>query len=292
MRRPTFDLDALRSFVLGVELNSFARAAERLARSTSAVSAQLKKLEQQSGTALVRKVGRSTMPTEAGELLLSYARRMLELNDAAAEALRANELQGSVRVGLLEDFGENLLPTVLGRFARAHVNVRIEVHVGRNADLRERLLSGRLDLALIWEDGPLPAQAERLGQLPLCWIGPAEADSLSYSPDDPLPLVTFEAPCLVRTFVTAALDRAGIAWRVASTSPSLGGLWAATTAGLGLTVRTRIGLPAGVRALPPGHLGLPALPALGLLLLRADASPATTELANIVREHLRLELDA
>ena len=80
---------------------------------------------------------------------------------------------------------------------------------------------------------------------------------------NPLPLVTLEAPCIVRSFATAALDRAGVAWRVASTSPRLSGLWAATTAGLELTICTRFGLSAGVRALPPGHLDCPRYPRSG-----------------------------
>ncbi|VTM89086.1 HTH-type transcriptional activator AllS [Raoultella ornithinolytica] len=106
-RRPlTFDADALRAFVTGMELGSFALAAERLGRSTSAISAQLKKLEQQSGTALVQKAGRHLALTAEGEIMLSYARRMLSLNDEAWAALQARGVSGEVRLGLQEDFGE------------------------------------------------------------------------------------------------------------------------------------------------------------------------------------------
>ncbi|MDQ9479786.1 LysR family transcriptional regulator, partial [Serratia marcescens] len=114
MRRITFDLEDLRSFVTGVELGSFAKAAERLGRSTSAVSAHLKKLEQQVGAPILRKAGRGMVMTEAGETLLGYARRLLELNDEAAAAVRGLDLQGTVRLGLQEDFGETFLPQVLG----------------------------------------------------------------------------------------------------------------------------------------------------------------------------------
>src|ERR1700749_5044129 len=103
MARVTFDLDVLRSFVTGVEQGSFAKAADRLGRSTSAVSAQLKKLEEQAGIALLRKSGRGMALTDAGEVLLGYARRMLELNDEAAKAVGSTGLQGSVRLGLQED---------------------------------------------------------------------------------------------------------------------------------------------------------------------------------------------
>src|ERR1700722_342948 len=137
MRKVTFDLDVLRSFATGMELGSFAKAADRLGRSTSAVSAQLKKLEDQAGTPIFRKAGRGLALTEAGETLLAYARRLVELNDEAASAVQGVELEGWVRIGMQEDFGEALLPDVLGRFARAHPKVRIEARIERNAALME-----------------------------------------------------------------------------------------------------------------------------------------------------------
>jgi DNA-binding transcriptional LysR family regulator len=135
MRRTIFDLDVLRSFVTGIELGSFAKAAERLGRSTSAVSTHLQKLEEQAGTMLLRKAGRGLALTDAGETMLAYARRLLDLNDEAAAAVQGIELEGWVRLGLQEDFGETLLPEVLARFSRAHPKVRIEAHVIRNAEL-------------------------------------------------------------------------------------------------------------------------------------------------------------
>ena len=135
MARVNFDLDVLRTFVTGIELGSFARAADRLGRSTSAVSAQLKKLEEQAGTPVLRREGRGMALTESGETLLGYARRLLELNDEAASALRGATLEGRVRLGMQEDFGETLLPALLGRFARAHPKVRIEVRTARNQEL-------------------------------------------------------------------------------------------------------------------------------------------------------------
>jgi Transcriptional regulator len=120
-KRPvTFDSEALRSFVTGIELGSFVLAADRLGRSTSAVSAQLKKLEQQAGTELVQKSGRHLILTGRGEVMLSYARRILSLNDEASAVLLASTLSGSLNLGMQEDFGETLLPAILGTFTRAH----------------------------------------------------------------------------------------------------------------------------------------------------------------------------
>ncbi|MCW1752543.1 LysR substrate-binding domain-containing protein [Rhizobium acaciae] len=290
MRRTIFDLDVLRTFSTGMELGNFAKAAERLGRSTSAVSAQLKKLEEQAGTPIFRKAGRGLALTDAGETMLGYARRLLELNDEAAAAVNGVELEGWVRLGLQEDFGETLLPDVLGRFARAHPKVRIEARVVRNAELLERVTSGKLDLALAWSDGTLTAHCERIGEVPMRWIGPSEGQpAWQTASGEPMPLASLEAPCLLRSAATKALDEAGISWRLAFVSPSLGGLWAATAAGLGLTIRTPIGLPAKVRPLAPKTIGLPDLPQLGLVLHRAEAEPqpAAARLAELVLQSVQ-----
>ena len=295
VRRVTFDLDVLRSFVTGMELGSFAKAADRLGRSTSAVSAQLRKLEDQAGTAIFRKSGRGLALTEAGETMLAYARRLIDLNDEAASAIHGVELEGWVRLGLQEDFGDVMLPDVLGRFTRAHPKVKIEARVARNAELVERVTSGRLDLALAWNDGTQGPHGEFVAELPMRWIGPRNAaGAWPATEDEKLPLIAFEPPCLFRACAAEALDRAGIPWRLAFTSPNLGGLWAATAAGLGLTVRTEIGLPATVRALVPGEDGLPRLPSLSLSLFKAEAEPQvlTARLAEIVLQAVRAALPA
>ncbi len=286
MQRITFDLDVLRTFVTGTELGSFAKAAERLGRSTSAVSAQLKKLEEQAATPIFRKAGRGLALTEAGETMLGYARRLIELNDEAASAIRGVELEGWVRLGLQEDFGEAVLPEVLGRFTRAHPKVRIEARIGRSQELADRILSGNLDIALAWHNGTMLPFSRHVADVQMRWIGPANPMGVAPRNGEALPLVAFEAPCLLRSVATETLDRAGLAWRVAFSSPSLGGIWAAVAAGLGLTIRTDIGLPANVRAIGPGALGLPALPKMALRLYQKDAEldPVAARLADILEQ--------
>ncbi|OBZ97246.1 LysR family transcriptional regulator [Pararhizobium polonicum] len=290
MRLTNLDMDALRSFAIGMEAGSFAQAADRLGRSTSAVSAQLKKLEEQAGVTLVRKAGRGLTLTDSGEVLLSYARRLLDLNDEAMSAVRGVELEGWIRFGLQEDFGETVLPEVLGRFARAHPKVRIEGRIARNSELKDRIASGHLDLALAWDDGsPFAATADRIAAVPLCWLGAAGREP-AWLPDgrEPLPLAALEAPCLLRTIACEHLDRQGLAWRIAFVSPSLGGLWAATAAGLGIALRTPVGRPQSIRQLEPRSHGLPDLPSLGLALFHAgkEPSPLTAHLAVIIRQAL------
>lgn len=289
------DVATLRSFVTGVELGSFAKAADRVGRSTSAISAQIRKLEEQTGTEIFRKSGRGLALTEAGQTLLRYARRLVELNDEALVATRGVDLEGAVRLGLQEDFGETLLPGVLGRFARAHPKVRIEARVARNTDLFARLDAGELDLMLVWDDLNRSTQvrlgggtSETISTPQVRWIG---SDALQWEPDsgEPLPLLLFDGPCLLSQMATAALDRAGIAWRLAFTSPSLAGLWAAAAAGLGVTVRTHYGLPASVQMLDARAYRLPPLPTLPLALLRASdaAVPLVDQLAAIVIDAVR-----
>ncbi|SAK60510.1 LysR substrate-binding domain-containing protein [Caballeronia ptereochthonis] len=294
MSQTTFDLAVLRSFVAGMDLGSFAKAADRVGRSTSAVSAQIRKLEEQAGTTLFRKSGRGLALTDAGEVMLGYARRLVELNDEAAVAIRGVDLEGWIRLGLQEDFGEVVLPDVLGRFARAHPKVRIEARVARNTELLERIDTGQLDLALVWGAGGVTDEsnaamiAEPIAAPPMRWIASA-AVPWQYDSGEPLPLIAFDRPCLFHSAAGAALDRAGIKWRVAFTSPSLSGLWAAAAAGLGVTVRTTYGLPSTVRALDAGESGLPALPSIPLALHRASgsASPPVERLAALVTASVR-----
>jgi DNA-binding transcriptional LysR family regulator len=284
----TFDLDVLRSYVTGIDLGSFAKAADRLGRSTSAVSAQLKKLEEQVGLPLLRKSGRNLVPTDTGETLLAYARRLLTLNDEAASAVRDIRIEGEVRIGLQEDFGESLLTRVLGDFTRAHPRIHVEVRLTRNAELIALIRTGRLDLALAWKGSDQTPYSEFLSESSMRWIGAAAHPPAPLDKDRPLPLVVAEAPCLMRTAAAAALDKAGIAWRIAFTSASLSGIWSAVAAGIGLTVRTSLGLPGYLRA----YDFLPPLPSVGLVLHRAEAEPAeaVSRLAAIVREEVGMLL--
>ncbi|GGF32291.1 LysR family transcriptional regulator [Aliidongia dinghuensis] len=277
MRLTNLDMDVLRTLVTAIELGGFARAAARLGRSQSAVSLQMRRLEEQLGATLLRKQGRGLALTEAGDVVLGYARRILALNDETVAAVRGLDLAGAVKLGLPQDFAEVWLPAALGRFARAHPQVRIEARVDRNFVLLEELTAGRLDLALIWGEAQHPG-AEVVARLPIRWIGRSD---VSFDPAAPLPLIAFQPPCQFRTDAIAALDRIGRPWRLSFTSPSLAGLWAAAEAGLGVTMRTRIGLPATLTVLD----NLPALPDIALTLHQAGrATPVVDRLKQILVE--------
>lgn len=289
LKRVTFDLEALRSLITGIELGSFALAAVKLNRSTSAVSAQLKKLEQQSGLPLLQKAGRRLELTANGELLMAYGRRLLALNDEAVSALNSRHLAGCVSLGLQEDFGEALLPALLGEFSRAFPQVEVSARIGRNGELLQAMRQGDLDLALCWQGEEKTRSMQALPAAPLHWIGRSDSEVARWlTGEETLPLLLFDAPCLMRTCAIDTLDRAAIPWRVAFTSRSLSGIWAAAAAGLGITLRSRFGLPDGLRVLQ--HSRLPPLGELGMALHTTEAllNPAAERLRDILLERLAM----
>ena len=297
---PVFDIEALRAVVAGIDLRSFARAATQLGRSQSAISMQLKKLERQAGTPLFVRRGRGLVPTEAGEALAAYARRIVALNDEAALALGAAATSATVRLGLPQDFFDDVMPATLAAYARDYPDVHVEVRAGPNHALAEDVRAGRLDGAVAFFPAPGPGsgtgsaarpgpeagsgagtRGELLCELPVHWL--AHRDFPGMPMDGRVPLVLFDHPCLFRQSALAALEWANRRWRAAVTTPSLPGIWGALRSHLGVAVRTEHGKPADiVRA--PKSLGLPALPAIELRMLRTpNAPPAAHDLCEALR---------
>ena len=285
MQLANLDMDVLRTLAVAMDVGGFGKAAERLGRSQSAVSLQMRRLEQRVGRPLFRREGRGLALTDAGDVVLGYARQILELNDQAVAAARGIAMGGSVRFGVPQDFGDSWLPGVLGRFARAHPSVLIEVRVDRANKLVERIAEGGLDLALMWGN-PSVANTVTVQRLPMVWIG---LKGYAVPRGNPVPLALFESPCVFRQPCVEALERTHRPWRLAFTSPSLSGLWAATAAGLGVTVRTPLGLPSPLTVLGKSS-GLPKLPRIALSLYTALPEPpqAVARLREILIEELPL----
>ncbi|VVE09251.1 LysR family transcriptional regulator [Pandoraea aquatica] len=283
MTIPNLDMDALRTFLVAQQLGSLNRAAERIGRSQSAVSQQMRKLEAQVGEPLFRRQGRGLALTDSGELILSYAHRILDLNDEAVRAVRGASVEGVVRFGLPGDFAETWLPAALGQFKKTHPGVRVEVAVERNGVLLERLDRGELDLVLVMGN-ERRSDAEPLALLPMTWIGPVGVD-LTLTPGLALDLALYNPPCFFRRAGIEALDAAGISWRLAYTTASLQSLWSGVAAGLGITLRTAAGLPPSLKRLGAKE-GLPPLPSVALCLHAGhrDTPPALAQLKRVVTE--------
>lgn len=280
------DIDALRTLAITQDLGGFGRAAEQLRRTPSAISLQMKRLQDEVGVPLFRRQGRKTLLTDQGEIALRYARRVLDLNDEMLDTLRGASLSGAVRIGFSQDFVETVLPPVLSRFHALYPLVQLEVKVDLNVMLESDVDAGKLDLALTLGNSQKRTNT-MLGAWPLRWIaGPGFKDR----PEEPLPLVLFEAPCIFRSRALDALDNVGRSWRIAMTSPSLTGLWAAVSTGLGLTVRAENdGVPETVRL---ARTDLPPLGEIGITLHRRKGAkpPYMLRLTEITEELVRSQL--
>lgn len=267
MRRD-LEIELLRVFVAIADTGGFTRAAERLHRTQSAVSLQMKRLEEAAQTPLFRSQGRQRHLTGAGEQLLSYARRILELHDEAADAIRERSLSGEVRLGASQGLAEGSLPQMLGRFSRAYPSVHLNVRVASSCEMLEALHREELDVALVMQEkGNDDGQV--IGFEDLVWIAPQQ---FQWAPNTPLPLIVFEPPCLFRQLGIKALDTAGIPWRIVYTSPSLPGVMAAVRGGLGVTVRTQYALTEGTRVMTRSQ-GVPKLPSIAMALHKRSQSP-------------------
>ncbi|MGE0330200.1 MAG: LysR substrate-binding domain-containing protein [Ramlibacter sp.] len=257
----SFDIAFLRSFVALADGGTMRHAGEQRARSTAAISQQMRALESLAGVTLLERSSGKVMLSAQGLALLPYAREIIRLNDEAMQALHCTGAQ-AVRFGMPQDFAASGLADALAAFAQAHPRVALQAQVERNSRIAGLLAEGQLDLALLI--GQASANGgEAVARVPALWLA---RQGLALDTAAPVPLLLLEEPCLFREYALSALTRAGIAWRVAFTSPSVAGLWAAVSAGLGVTVRMPLGLPAGVAPLPAA--ALPALPHVRLSLHR------------------------
>ncbi|MCE2563733.1 LysR substrate-binding domain-containing protein [Komagataeibacter sp. FNDCF1] len=228
-----FDLDLLRTFVAVVDSGGFTRAAERVHLTQSTVSLQIKKLETNIGQTLLlrdRSTGGVRM-TESGELLLSYARRLLLTAEEASEAMRRPSAPKTVRLGVPEDFAGRRLIGLLSGFSAASPHLRLDTISGWSAELRRLLDGGEIDLALIKRE---PGDGACLASWTeeVIWVeGAARAVEA-----DPVPLAVFPVGCIYRDRAIRALERSGRRWRIAYTSQGLMGVQAAVASGLGISL--------------------------------------------------------
>lgn len=222
------DLDLLHSFVSVVDAGGFTRAGERVHRSQSTVSQQIRKLEETLECALFVRDGRQVHLTEDGERLLGYARRMLALSTEVREAVSGRKRVEVIRLGIPDDFAADTLTAIVAQFARARPAVQLSVRCDLTVALTRGLDRGDLDIALLKRE---PGAGSALAAWPehLHWIaGPGDLPAAT----EPVPLVAFPQGCIYRNRAIHALEQAGRRWRIAYESPNLMGLQAALAGGL------------------------------------------------------------
>jgi DNA-binding transcriptional LysR family regulator len=275
------DLELLKSFVSVVDAGGFTRAGERVHRTQSTVSQQIKRLEEDVGQTLLIRSGKDVTPTEAGERLLSYARRLLSLAEEARDVVAQPGNEGAVRLGIPEDFAAYRLAKLLAAFSRSHPNMRLDVRADQSIYLRRDLERGDLDLALLKRDanekGGIASWPERVH-----WV-----TSKNHARDTrtgSVPLIGFPAGCLYRSRAIHALESAGRSWHMAYTSSSLAGIQAAVAAGMGLSILAEIAIQADHRVLTAKDGFAPIDKTEVALVASPDASPATLRLAERLAE--------
>jgi DNA-binding transcriptional LysR family regulator len=282
MSRPTLDPDLLRAFVAVVDQRSFTRAATVLNRTQSAVSSQIKRLEDQVGQTLLDRSTTHVDVTPAGESLVGYARRILSLGEEAIQRLHEHEVEGRVRLGVMEDYGTIHMPGLLKSFALAYPAVEIQMETGLTSTMVERIGSD-FDIVIAMH----PA-GERSGTLlskeRAIWVG---SHLLDVNASEPLPLALYHSGCLFRKWALEALDRSGRAWRLAFISHSLSAVEAVAAQGLAVTVVKEGTRPSSLTVLGKAD-GLPKLPLAEIRLHTASPlSPAGRFLADHIRTSWR-----
>lgn len=262
------EIDLLRTFVAVAETKSFTRAAGRLHRVQSAVSMQIRRLEEIVGTKLLDRTRRAVGLTPDGSVLLRHARHMLQLNEEALADFGKSTVQGRVRFGMT-DTSMYFLPPILARFAESHPLVELEFRSDRSWESLDALEAGEIDIALVTQ--PCGRNGGRVVRREaLVW---AAAQGSAADRQDPLPLALFGPGCVYRQAALDALDRLGRRWRHAYNSASRDGRDSAVMAGLAVTVVPESAMTKDLRVLDRRQ-GFPKLPPIEVLLFLATNEPS------------------
>lgn len=288
------DTATLRTFVTLAATGSFSRTGVLIGRSQSAVSAQIRRLEENLGRVLLDRDTRNVRLTADGERLLGHARAMVAAADAMLARFGSPDIAGEVRFGSPEDFASTYLPDILGVFAAAHERVELHVTCRLTLDLMADFDAGRQDLIIIKGDpaaripGARPLFRERL-----VWVGGpgaegdfAAARAAYAARGRALPLVLSPAPCVYRARATAALDAAHVAWTTVFASPSQAGAVAAVQAGLGYAAMPQAMVPPTLRVMEPSAGWPPLAEAEMCLMSAARPAPAAAALAEFIAERV------
>ncbi len=277
---PQLDSDALRTFVAVAARGNVTHAADDLHRTQSAISVQVKRLEAELGVRLFEREARGMGLTPAGEKLLPTARSILVMLECAVAELILDPIEGLVSVGIPDDYGPDLLATILADFAQRHPLVDVNITCGFSVGFRDAVERGQLDLAVYASDERRPG-GEVLLEEQTVWVASKTRDATR---KNPLPIVLFDRSCWWRDVAIDALTHAGIAHRIAYSSESVSGVKAAVKAGLAVGVLARSTVEPSMRILGAAD-GMPHLPSSNLVLIRnvAAANSAAAAMTDAIR---------
>lgn len=280
---PNIDTELLRTFVAIADHGGFTRAGEVVNRTQSAVSMQMKRLEEDLiQRPLFQKDGRTVSLTIEGQVLLGYARRILKLHGEVFNTLREPHMVGVVKIGSPDDYVMRFLPGILQRFAQAYPLVQVEVHCEPSRQLLQRQ---DLDLSIVTRE-PGTEIGQILRQERFVWM---VAQGFYPHEQNPVPLAMFNTDCFCRTWACNALDTMQRDYRIAYTSASLAAISAVVTAGLAVTAQLESLLTSDLRVIGEAER-MPQLPLASIVLLRnpKNTSPITECLADHIAEGFRL----
>ncbi|MEM8973242.1 MAG: LysR family transcriptional regulator [Pseudomonadota bacterium] len=263
----TIDTSLLRTFAVVAETEHFTRAAERLNCVQSAVSMQVKRLEDSLQVRLFERQGRGIKLTQEGHALLRYAHRLNRLTDEVLVEMGRHIPSGKIRIAAT-DITMSYMPQVLERLHLHLPMVDIELHCNRSWEALDLLDAGDIDIAFITQHNKRIG-GRRVHRTPLVW---ACSKQTNVHLRQPLPLAIFGVGCIYRKAALAALDKRGIGYRLAYESPSRSGLECAVEAGLAVTIIAKDLVPPNLRVLPTGNAGLPSLPILNTYLFTGPSS--------------------
>jgi DNA-binding transcriptional LysR family regulator len=257
------DLTALRSFVTVADAGGVTRAAQHLHLTQSAVSMQLKRLEESLGQPLLDRSGRGVTLTAQGEQLLSYGRRMLALNDEAMARITDKVYEGELRFGVPSDIVYPQIPHVLRRFDREYPRVRVNLLSLYTRKLKELMEAGELELILTTEEAPAKG-GEVLSTQRLVWVGAPGGTAFRQRPLR----LAFERACLFKAWAFRALDAAGIPWEMAVDTGSTRTVEATVSADLAVHAMLECAVSPHLEPIAAG-CGLPELPTTKIIMYRA-----------------------
>jgi len=281
---PDLQTDWLKCFVATVDAGSLSAAAPEIHRSQSAVSMQIKKLEAALGCQLLLRGPRQLQLTHEGQVLLGYARRMLDLQAEAQAALQGEAVTGVVRLGVPDDYASKYLTPVLKRFAPRHAGVEIQLDCEQSTALIPRVARGELDLALVSRDHA--RRGTLLFHEPMVWVGSPQFDVWTR---DPLPIAVYEEASLGRRSAIQSLAHQGRPYRMVYNSSNLAGQIAAVESGLAIAALTQCSAPPHLQILGAEH-GLGPLEPMQVAVYRSRASqqsPAVDSLHRMLVQTLR-----